>query len=65
MMGGRTFDVEIASQVPVIARLDRAIQKLAQLATWIIRSSRMITRDRRQREIILDSLYHCHWEAQR
>ena len=29
MMGWKTFDVEIASQVPVIARLDRAIQKLA------------------------------------
>jgi hypothetical protein len=28
---------------PVIARLDRAIQKLAQHASWIIRSSRMMT----------------------
>ena len=29
--------------VPVIARLDRAIQELAQHSTWIIRSSRMMT----------------------
>ncbi len=53
--------------VPVIARPDRAIQKLAQHTSWIIRSSRMKTLkncrmmtppDPRQREIPLDSLYH-------
>ena len=32
-----------ALPVPVIARLDRAIQKLTQHASWIIRSSRMMT----------------------
>ena len=31
------------STVPVIARLDRAIQKLAQHPTWIIRSSQTMT----------------------
>jgi hypothetical protein len=32
-----------ACPVPVIARLDRAIQKFGQHAFWIIRSSRMMT----------------------
>ena len=32
-----------ALPVPVIARLDRAIQQFTQHASWIIRSSRMMT----------------------
>ena len=42
---GRTCKCGFACPVPVIARLYRAIQKLAQYATWIIRSSRMMTSD--------------------
>jgi hypothetical protein len=36
-------DCPTPTTVLVIARLDRAIQKLAQHASWIIRSSRMMT----------------------